>query len=100
MQNVYCVSGKKFELVWLKRFNKRIVMVNKQHSLAISNETRHGNPARKTAGSVTYQAEHDEEDLDDVGVGDGDEAAEEGVAQSNNRRHDDGRVQGDIQHHL
>ena len=96
MQNIYRVIGKKFVLVWLKGFNKRAVTVDKQHSLAISNETRHGDPARKTAGSVTYQAEHDEEDLDDVGVGDGDEAAEEGVAQGNNRGHYDGRVQGDV----
>ena len=39
-------------------------------------------------GQSEEEAEDDEEDLDDVGVGDRDEAAKEGVAESNDGRAD------------
>ena len=48
----------------------------------------------------TYQPEHNEEDLDDVGVGHGDEAPEKGVAQGDDGGHDDGDLLVDVEDNL
>ena len=48
----------------------------------------------------TYQPEHNEEDLDDVGVGHGDETSEKGVAQGDDGGHDDGDLLVDVEDDL
>ena len=48
----------------------------------------------------THQPEHDEEDLDDVGVGHGDETPEERVAQGDYGGHDDGDLLVDVEDDL
>ena len=49
---------------------------------------------------ISHQAKHDEEDLDDVGVGHGDEPTQEGVAEGDHGGHDDGDLLVDVEDDL
>ena len=51
-------------------------------------------------GENTHQSDEDEEDLDDVSVGDRYEASEEGVEDGDDGRHDDGDLDVELEDHL
>ena len=64
--------------------------------------SRHNNSLNRNNKSLTntHQPKHNEEDLDDVSVGDGDETPEKGVAQGDDGRHDDRDLLVDVEDDL